>query len=442
MAHIVIVPEKVRTRPFVNIAVSRMLVERGHQVTYVGHVDARDAVEAVGARFIESVGVPQHLWQPPEGSYVDRLRRLPGDLRRRRARLDEQVERTGLAESIDLMRELAPDLVVADMESLTQIAAARCQAIPTIATTIWPQPFKRPGNPPPHTPIVPGRGFAGSRLGIELAWARFRLWRIVKGAGTFVRDGGADLGSVYRHVVRTAGLSVRQDVDQLQWAIPMSSAVPTIGFTSPAFDLPGPSHPLFTGASSVIAEPDPSKVSPEIRAILERNADSGRPLLYVSFGSFVTWDDGFLDRSLDALGRHPEWDVIVGLGGKSVPGGDVPDHVHLFEFAPQVEILEHADLAFLHGGGHSLHEALRNGVPIVAYPFLEVHDHPGNGARVEFHGVGVVGQRTESADEIEARLVHVLGNADMKAAAETMQAAMLRELDERPIDEVIESFLP
>lgn len=441
MAHIVVVPERVRNRPLVHLEIARGLVARGHDITYVGHADATADVEAIGARFVEIEGTALHHWVPPAGSKIERLLRFPPEIRRRRQRLDEQVELMGLGWSVDLIAALAPDLVVSDIENLTQTTAARAAGVATVAVTLWPQPFKRQGNPPPDTDIVPGVGFAGSRVGIELAWLRSRARKLGRTIGTWIRDGGADLGSIYRHMVRVNGMSVGREHDRWQWMLPMSYAVPTLALSSACFDMPGPDHPRLRRSIAVVPDPDPSKLSPELADLIARNRESGRALVYVGFGSYVSWDGGFFERALAAFARHPEWDVVVGLGGSDTPGDDVPSHVHLVDFAPQVELLEHADVAVLHGGGNSLHEALRFGVPIVSYPFRHVHDQPGNGARVVKHGVGVVGERTESVDEIEARIVQVLADPAMARAAGRMQAAMIREEHDNPVGELIESFL-
>jgi UDP:flavonoid glycosyltransferase YjiC (YdhE family) len=64
----------------------------------------------------------------------------------------------------------------------------------------------------------------------------------------------------------------------------------------------------------------------------------------------------------------------------------LPDNALIVRSAPQLEILEHADLIITHGGLGTLKEAIMARVPALVIPFL--FDQPTNGRRVEFHGIG------------------------------------------------------
>ncbi|MEM8708630.1 MAG: glycosyltransferase [Actinomycetota bacterium] len=440
MGHVLIVPARVRRVPFVHVELARRLVEAGHEVTFAGNTESRSAAEDAGAIFVELQGLALHEWTPPVGSKAQRLIRLLPELRRRRAHLAEQAARFDAPWAQQLCRDRAPDLVVSDLENMTQMLAARAEGIEVVATTTWPQPFKRRGNPPPHLPIVPGDGLVGTALGIEVAWLRFRLRKVVQAAYTWVRDAGVDLRSIHHHIARSVGLAPRTAFDHGQWMLPMNCDVPTLGLSSASLDLPGPDHPRFVRSIGIVGDPDPARVDDDLAEFLATNAGSDRPLVYVATGSFLD-DEAFLRRAIEAVAGRPEWGVVVGLGSRRLEI-EVPDHVRLLDFAPQLEVLAAADVAVLHGGSNSIHEAVRLGVPIVSYPYPDFLDQAGNAVRVAVAGVGIVGARSESAAQIADRIASVLGDSAFADHARAKRAEMEAEEAANPIVGLIESFLP
>ncbi|MET7426143.1 glycosyltransferase [Dactylosporangium sp. NPDC005555] len=71
------------------------------------------------------------------------------------------------------------------------------------------------------------------------------------------------------------------------------------------------------------------------------------------------------------------------------PPAGLPENVQVVRAVPQLEALSRAHVFITHGGLSSLREACYFGVPMVVFPGW--NDQPGNGARVEYHGLGLVG---------------------------------------------------
>ncbi|MFP7760244.1 nucleotide disphospho-sugar-binding domain-containing protein [Marisediminicola sp. LYQ134] len=127
-----------------------------------------------------------------------------------------------------------------------------------------------------------------------------------------------------------------------------------------------PAH-AFLG-SAVRAEP----VDHEVQEWL---AADDAPLVYVSFGSFLSVRGDVLARVVaglrevtDASGRP----VRVALAsGSTDPSelGEIPDGWLVREFLPQVVLLSHAVAAVSHGGNNSVTEAMTSGVPLLVLPF-------------------------------------------------------------------------
>ncbi|KFF61002.1 glycosyltransferase [Cryobacterium sp. MLB-32] len=98
-------------------------------------------------------------------------------------------------------------------------------------------------------------------------------------------------------------------------------------------------------------------------------AASEEPIVYVSFGSFLSVRGDVLERvaaALTGLG------VRVALAtGATEPAtlGPIPDSWLVRGFLPQVRLLDHAVLAVSHGGNNSVTEAMTAGVPLLVLPF-------------------------------------------------------------------------
>ncbi|WP_104131429.1 glycosyltransferase [Cryobacterium sp. M91] len=107
-------------------------------------------------------------------------------------------------------------------------------------------------------------------------------------------------------------------------------------------------------------------VDPEVEAWLA--ADS-RPVVYVSFGSFLSVRGDVLARVAEALSGLPvRVAMAVGATDRETLG-PIPDSWLVRGFLPQVRLLQEAVLAVTHGGNNSVTEAMTAGVPLVVLPF-------------------------------------------------------------------------
>ena len=143
-------------------------------------------------------------------------------------------------------------------------------------------------------------------------------------------------------------------------------------------------------------------------ALADEAKAAGRKVVYASFGTVIS---GTLNRYYEPAMHHMFADVIGGLGGRddvqlilssgrrggtalaehfTMPGSGVPlpDFVRWFEYTPQPDVLERADVFVTHAGMNSTNEAAWFGVPVVACPFFG--DGVVNARRFAELGAGVV----------------------------------------------------
>ncbi|MBO0983493.1 glycosyltransferase [Rathayibacter sp. SD072] len=122
-------------------------------------------------------------------------------------------------------------------------------------------------------------------------------------------------------------------------------------------------------------------------------AASDDPVVYVSFGSFLSVRDDVLARVASALagvsvdGRPVRVALASGATDRSALGGLPPTWL-VRGFLPQVTLLRRAALAITHGGNNSVTESMTAGVPLVVLPFST--DQFAGAAALEDAGVAEV----------------------------------------------------
>ena len=144
--------------------------------------------------------------------------------------------------------------------------------------------------------------------------------------------------------------------------------------------------------------------------------DAGRPLVVVSFGSFLSARDDVLARVVAALRELP---VRVALAtGSADPAalGPLPAGWLARPFLPQVALVRHASLAVTHAGNNGVTEALAAGVPLLVLPFST--DQFAVAADLERAGVGrALDPNRATSAVIAAAARAILAGPERRAAA-------------------------
>ncbi|HEY4055133.1 MAG TPA: AMP-binding protein [Kofleriaceae bacterium] len=112
---------------------------------------------------------------------------------------------------------------------------------------------------------------------------------------------------------------------------------------------------------------------------------SSGPIVYVSFGSQISYPDELVLSLVNALAQDAH--VVITLKDsleRLRPA--LPANVLAVSYAPQLALLERVDVFITHGGANSVMEALSRGVPMMVLP--TVNDGPLQGLLVERAGVG------------------------------------------------------
>ncbi|MEM9246017.1 MAG: glycosyltransferase, partial [Cyanobacteria bacterium P01_F01_bin.153] len=114
---------------------------------------------------------------------------------------------------------------------------------------------------------------------------------------------------------------------------------------------------------------------------------TGQPLIYASMG---TIQNRLLDTFYKIAEACADLDaqLVISLGGSASPDvlPNLPGSPIVVGYAPQLELLRKADLTITHAGMNTTLESLNQGVPMVAIPIT--NDQPGVATRIAWTGAG------------------------------------------------------
>ncbi len=452
MARILILSSDLSGRLNALSEVTRRLAAAGHEVTLMSPRDADDLPSPPSGTYESLPSAPEAESQTPNSSRMVALFKRLASARGASQRRDRRVDLLNPEGLVSLIHAQNPDLVLVDIELPVEVMAAhttgRRLAVVSDMFSLW----RRPGLPPLSSDIVPGRGWRGQPWSIELSWLRFRAWKWLNRARMSITRVGMDRRSVLRRVSERTDFPFDSETSTSHWLIPfVYRSIPTIVLNALEIEFPHEPYPNVTyvgpQVSSVSASsehrPTPLHGDDLDRVLARRLNRESEALIYCSFGAVDKTDRSVLQRVIEAVGDQDGWELVVGLGGRGLPKGQTsfPDNVHLYQWAPQREVLEAADCSVHHGGTHSINESVLAQVPMVLYPDDKL-DHKGNAARVAFHRLGVVGDlSSDGPTTIRARISHCLESSEIRSSLSTMAQHLRGYEDRRALETSIGALL-
>lgn len=423
----------------------RQLVDAGHQVTWLCNETTADRVRARGfeAHSLESASQIVEESLAINARFPTR-KRNPGQLLKWIAARRELRRRSIRNPEIEqAIRELAADLLLIDYEMHFAIIASAKLGIPTILPIVWFSIFRHPNLPLMHTKRRPPTTFS-ERLANQTGWSAFhiRRWfgqlleRVGPGAiRNALRPAGLETNR--RHdllaIARANHFRLRSETSRRHWIKPHAyKHLPVLCYNVSEMDFPHQPHPHLNYVGPMIDRQrsdnlfDPESMGRWKQFCERRQAQpSHRPLIYCSLGTFMSADQQFLNRVIEAFRNRNDWQLVIGLGGNSsqhrFQDESLPENVLILDYAPQLEVIRHADVAITHGGITSINEYVEFGVPMLVYSTSH-GDQDGCAARVEYHGLGISADRSSATGkEIEANLSKLLGDETIRQNIANMQ---------------------
>jgi UDP:flavonoid glycosyltransferase YjiC (YdhE family) len=385
------------------LAVTRELVARGHEVRVLAHRAAAERVRATGAELIEiERAVPDFDISRRE---TDTLRDWAAPNRYRagmRLRDHGQLDLLpGIAsECAGLLVGWPADAVVFDWVLIGAAVAAEAAGVPAAALVHCPYPMPIPGAPP----LFSGAGWRGGSLGTVRNAALNRV---------FLRFSAAGL-PLLNEVRRQHGLAALG-----HWEDQMKGSAAVYVMTAPELDFSSrgelPANVAYVGPAF---EPFPrDRDSP-----WDEEADL--PLVLASFSTSYMDQADLAQRVLDALADLPVRGILTAGPALETEKLRVPANVKVFDYLPHRTVLPHADLMITHAGWQTINAALVEGVPLLCLP--DGRDQPDNAARVVAAGAGLRASKNASPRRLQEMIEAALADCGLREGAGGMKHALSR----------------
>ena len=363
------------------LALGRGLVQRGHEVTIVGHPEWGADTVAAGLRFVATD-------EPPRG---DILRRHPEILSSRWGgipslhALVREVIAPGFPPLLAALREEMPrhDAVLAHHFAFPAPIVAESMGKPWVTVTLAPGVV-------PSAYSLPGAQFGRPGSG-PLARARNRfIWA----AGRAITRRMVD--PLVNAMRRDSGLRPVRDAVFAAHSRLLNLQLYSRHFAAPAPDWSAEKKQ----AGFCYFDPPGAALAPEVEAFLA----AGEPPVLFTLGSTASRHPGrFYEEAVEVCRRRKLRGLLL-IGEEENRPRDVPDHVLAANYAPYGLVMPRARAVVHQCGIGTLSHVLRAGLPSVAVPFA--FDQPDNACRLV-----------------------ALGAAELVRPAERNAATMVRALD-------------
>jgi UDP:flavonoid glycosyltransferase YjiC (YdhE family) len=384
------------------LAVTRELVERGHEVRVLAHLAARERVKRTGAEFVEfrrtfpDMDVTRREtdtlrdWEPrtPVG-YVRAL------LKNALFAFVEDVAR----DCVELLEDWPAEVVVFDWMLIGAAIAAERAGLPAVTLVHCPYTLPVNGAPPIGLGLRPMPGRVGD--------LRDRL--LASGVKSVFTATGRPVINRARVEQGLAPLSAWEDQLLGVQAIYMMTAA-ELDFTSRG-KLPANVHyvgPSFEPYTHEWESPWP-----------ETNND---PLVLISFSTSYMNQRALVQRVLDAVDGLPVRALLTAGPALEIGQLQIPMNTRTIAFIPHRTVLPHAALVVTHAGWQTINAALADGVPLVCVP--DGRDQPDNAARVIACGAGMRVRKKTSPQKLRRVIAQALGDPALKRGAAAMAEAL------------------
>jgi MGT family glycosyltransferase len=384
------------------LALTRVLVERGHEVRVAGHRGAQARIERTGAEF-----VPIRRWWPdldmtrPETDPVrDWEARTPLGAAKRMRDAPIAPLRDATREYVEMLGDWSADVIVFDWLFIAAAVAAEHVGTPAVALVHCPYPFPVRGAPPLFSGLKPMSGPVGA--------ARDRLLSAMTS-----RFSSAGLPAL-NDVRAEHGLMPLQD-----WNAQVRGVQAIYVMTAPELDFSSraqlPANVHYVGPAFEPFETEWDSLWPS------ENAD---PLVLISFSTSYMNQRALAQRVLDAVAGLRVRALLTAGPALDPSQLRIPDNARSVGFVSHRAVLPHAALVITHAGWQTVNAALADGVPLVCIP--DGRDQPDNAARVVVAHAGVRVSKKSSPEKLRRVISQALEDQSIKQGARVMAGALAR----------------
>ena len=393
------------------------LQQRGHQVTVINIEDARDRAEAAGLEF-QAIAQTEY----PQGHTKEIFNKL-GSLKGIRAMkftVDAIVNgaRVFLTYAPEVIKNRKIDALLIDQAACEGGTIAEHLKIPFVSVCSAIMLNEEISVPPCITD-----------WNYDVSWPGIIRNRIGYAALRFGRKPLLNTINRYR---RQWNLRPLLHIDEAYSQLAQICQQPR-EFEFPRQELPTVFH--FTGSFNT------SQSRKLIPFPYEKLTD--QPLIYASLGTVQNRSLWIFKRIIEAC-RELDVQLVIALGSglspESLASSIAGNNAIVVDYAPQLELLQKAELTITHAGMNTALESLSHGVPMIAIPII--NDQPGVAARITWTGTGEkISPSMVSVEKLQSTIQQVLTNDSYKQNAIKLQQAIQQAGGQKKAADIIEEVI-
>ncbi len=156
-------------------------------------------------------------------------------------------------------------------------------------------------------------------------------------------------------------------------------------------------------------------VGPSVFSDILPTKEKERPLIYISLGTVINDRPDFYKNCINAL-NDMNVDVIISCGNaiNIEELGELPEHIRVYPYVDQLDVLSKADAFITHCGMNSVSESLYMAAPMVLYP--QTSEQHAVARRVTEIGAGIM-LKDDSSEGIRISIQEILNNKTYGNAA-------------------------
>jgi len=444
MAHILLITTGLRGILHAGFEVIARLEAAGHRVTYACPRERREEVETQGFAYEQ---LPEVLSQPINRmpDFTKRSQRIFYSITHFKKRRKDALADLKINNITNTLRRLQPDLLLIDTELHEYIITSKSLDYQVIILSAWFTMWEAEGVPPLQSNIIPNKN---NRADIRRLWQQTRRERRKMVWRQKIRSFFANRGSILEMHARQAGFPIRELL-RYQWPAPFGyRTLPVLSMTAWELEFPHTPRPnLHYIGPMVYAQRKDTKTTAQtkerLQRIFEEKRQNGQALIYCSFTTMRASDNAFVQKIIEAVAERPDWVLIMGHGGiiSDESPKNTPGNIHIFNWIPQLYVLEHADCSINHGGIHTINECIHFRVPMLVYSGQK-SDQDGCAARVAYHQVGISADKNkDDVPTIRRNIEAVLSNPLFKKNLATIHEKYLAQKRDKTLERLIKNFV-
>lgn len=389
-----------------------MLEEAGFEVIYLNQDPFKDMLKKHGLKhistnqFIDQFEFSKWRWDLKHFNY-----RLFGI--NRESFFNKELSQFALFKKF--VKEVSPDLVFLDDQNMLKEIYYRLCDVPVICIDTMLDSSKNE-NVPPYTSYFVPSNTKMSRFYCEIIWFKKISQNKLRLKIMQLNLVGTDYYSTAKKIALQNHIKLNEIIDLERGCGLGIKNIPHLIAAPSAFDFPRPTKTgIFDIGPLVNINREGEIEKPRYNLLIKNLTDfkntKGGYIIFCSLGTitelFHRVKRVFLKRILKVALKNPT-DLFILSAGKNFNLSEfypIPDNLFLFDFLPQVDLLQYCDIMINHGGMNTITECIFCEVPMMVYPLSPYWDQPGDSARVVYHGLGLRGRiNRDSAKTISKKL--------------------------------------